>query len=120
MKLLDKEDNTLEVIIVVFPDTGFNKMLGNLPWDVRFLLTTTGKEEEGESSQPKALFADNLELDAPKDIRLKHKVENNVMTASLSWDSVLFDRLVTVVQLYDDEGELYDLPRYLPAGETRY
>merc|ERR1719204_519807 len=84
------------------------------------MLTTMGKEEEVESSQPKALFADNLELEAPKDIRLNHKVENNVMSASLSWDSMhqLFDRLVTVVQLYDNEGELYDLPRYLPAGET--
>ena len=72
--------------------------------------------------QPKALFADNLELEAPKDIRLKHKVENNVMSASLSWDSVhqLFDRLVTVVKLYDNEGELYDLPGYLPASITRY
>ena len=121
VKLLDKEDNILEKITVVYPEIGFNKTLGNLPWDVRFMLTTTGKEEEGESSQPKALFADNLELEAPKDIRLKHKVENNVMSASLSWDSVhqLFDRLVTVVQLYDNEGELYDLPRYLPAGETR-
>ena len=122
VKLLDKEDNILEVITVVYPETGFNKTLGNLPWDVRFMLTTTGKEEEGESSQPKALFADNLELEAPKDIRLKHKVENNVMSASLSWDSVhqLFDRLVTVVKLYDNEGELYDLPGYLPASITRY
>merc|ERR1719505_79837 len=110
VKLLDKEDNILEKITVVYPETGFDKTLGNLPWDVRFLLTTTGKEEEGESSQPKALFADNLELKAPKDIRLKHKVENNVMSASLSWDSVN--------QLFDNEGELYDLPRSLPAGET--
>merc|ERR1719430_1358001 len=42
------------------------------------------------------------------------------MKATLSWDPVteVFDRLVTVVKLYDKEGELYDLPQLLPAEES--
>ena len=119
--LLDKEDNILHTITVPYPDTGFSYELKDVPWDVRFIMTTQGKEEEGESSDPKALFSDNLDLAVPEDISLKHGVENNVMKATLSWTPLLeaFDRLVTVVKLYDKDGELYDLPRFMPAGESR-
>merc|ERR1719341_1535923 len=90
------------------------------PWDVRFILITQGKEEEGESSFPKALFSDNLDLATPKDISLQHDVEDNVMKATLAWNSLpeAFDRLVTVVKLYDKDEELYDLPRFMSAGES--
>merc|ERR1719370_17354 len=120
VKLLDKEDNILDTITVPFPDTGFSYKLTDIPFDVRFILTTLGKEEEGESSFPKPLFSDNQELALPKEIRLQHGVENNVMKATLSWDPVteVFDRLVTVVKLYDKEGELYDLPQLMSAGES--
>merc|ERR1719234_372669 len=120
VKLLDKEDNILHKITVPYPDNGFSYKLTDIPWDVRFILTTQGKEEEGESSFPKPLFSDNQELALPKHISLQHGVENNVMKATLSWDPVteVFDRLVTVVKLYDKEGELYDLPQLMPAGES--
>merc|ERR1719384_198208 len=56
----------------------------------------------------------------PEDIDLQHDVENNVLKATLSWNPLneTFDRLVTVVQLYNKEEELYDLPRFMPAGES--
>jgi len=120
VKLLDKEDNILDTITVPYPDTGFSYELKDIPWDVRFILTTLGKEEEGESSFPKALFSDNVDLTVPEDISLQHGVENNVLKATLSWKPVpeAFDRLVTVVKLYDKEEELYDLPKFMPAGES--
>ena len=122
VKLLDKEDNILDTMTVDHPLTGFNYTLkDDVPYDVRFILTTLGKEEEGDSSMARPLFSDDVDLAAPRNISLQHGVKDNVMKATLTWDPVLevFGRLVTVVQLYDKEGQLYDLPKYMPAGESR-
>ena len=122
VKLLDKEDNILDTITVDHPLTGFNYTLkDDVPYDVRFILTTLGKEEEGVSSMARPLFSDDVDLAAPRNISLQHGVKDHVMKATLTWDPVpeVFDRLVTVVQLFDKEGQLYDLPKYMPAGESR-
>ena len=122
VKLLDKEDNILDTITVDHPLTGFNYTLkDDVPYDVRFILTTLGKEEEGVSSMARPLFSDDVDLAAPRNISLQHGVKDHVMKATLTWDPVpeVFDRLVTVVQLYDKERKLYDLPKYMPAGESR-
>merc|ERR1719348_2508483 len=85
-KVLDRDDNILDTVTVTYPDTGFEYKLKDIPWDVQFILTTQGKEEEGEDSLPKALFSDSLPKAMPEDIDLQHDVENNVLKATLSWN----------------------------------
>jgi len=123
VKLTDKDGSIIDAITVPYPDSQFNFSLTNeVPWDIQFVLTTVGKELEGDKTDVMPLFATEESIPTPVNIAVDHWVQDSLLMATISWDHAVepFLGLETMVMLHTEEGTLLDIPHKVTHTENSF